>query len=393
MIEAPCHCYGDFHGQFYDLMNLMDLSGTPPSTQCLFLGDYVDRGMFGLETVLYLFSFKINFPKMFWMLRGNHESRHITQNFNFHRECVVKYGEDVYELCMQAFDALPLAAVVKADFGNFFCVHGGIGPDVMRLSDIQSIDRFQETPFKGPVASLLWSDPISPEEYPDMSPTDLETFFFRPNEGRGSVGWLFGHRATSAFLTKNNCITLIRGHEVQQFGIAEHYFGVGTSDFPMCITLFSAPNYCGIYNNKAAYLKLLKNSMDYEVVDAVDHPYILPDFMNGVSFSLSFVVEIFAALLFRTAHMLFRDDDDEDEVDEEQERKLDEMFQRSKASVEAMKKKREERMELLTTNVSFQKIVTSSGGDKFEMAMKYDKKEEMMKTSKHNVRRVKSTSF
>ena len=101
MIEAPCCVFGDLHGQFYDLMNLLDLSGTPPNTQCLFLGDYVDRGMFGLETVLYLLSFKINFPKMFWMLRGNHESRQITQNFNFHRECVVKYGEDVYDLCMQ----------------------------------------------------------------------------------------------------------------------------------------------------------------------------------------------------------------------------------------------------------------------------------------------------
>ena len=142
MIEAPCCVFGDLHGQFYDLMNLLDLSGTPPNTQCLFLGDYVDRGMFGLETVLYLLSFKVNFPKMFWMLRGNHESRQITQNFNFQRECVVKYGEDVYDLCMQVFDALPLAAVVQADFGNFFCVHGGIGPDVMQLRDIQSIDRF-----------------------------------------------------------------------------------------------------------------------------------------------------------------------------------------------------------------------------------------------------------
>ena len=259
---------------------------------------------------------------------------------------------------------------------------------------------------------------------------------------------MFGHRATNTFLSKNNFITLIRGHEVQQFGIAEHYFGVGylyfslffflffffsfsssfssfssffffffsflffsiiyfsflipppflspnrTSDFPKCITLFSAPNYCEIYNNKAAYLKLLKDSMDYEVVDAVEHPYILPDFMNGVSFSLSFVVEIFAAMLLHTAHKLFRDDDDEEEeFDEEQERKLDEMFKKSKASVEAMKKKREERMALLSTNISFQKMVKDEGGDKFAMAVKYDKKVEMMKTSKNNLRRIKSTPF
>ena len=141
-IEAPCCVFGDLHGQFYDLMNLLDLSGTPPHTQCLFLGDYVDRGMFGIETILYLLSFKINYPNMFWLLRGNHESRQITDNFNFHRECQIKYTEEVYDLCMQVFDSMPLAAVVRADFGNFFCVHGGIGPDVTKLRDIKKIDRF-----------------------------------------------------------------------------------------------------------------------------------------------------------------------------------------------------------------------------------------------------------
>jgi serine/threonine-protein phosphatase 2B catalytic subunit len=397
-IDAPCCVFGDLHGQFYDLMNLLELSGTPPNTQCLFLGDYVDRGMFGIETIIYLLSFKINNPKMFWLLRGNHESRQITDNFNFHRECQVKYNEDVYDLCMKVFDSMPLAAVVRADFGNFFCVHGGIGPDVTKLRDIKKIDRFQETPFKGPVASLLWSDPISPEEYPDMTPEDLETFFFRPNEGRGCVGWLFGHRATNAFLSKNNFITLIRGHEVQQFGIAEHYFGVGNSDFPKCITLFSAPNYCEIYNNKAAYLKLLKDSMDYEVVDAVDHPYVLPDFMNGISFSLSFVVEIFAALLLHTTHKLFiQTEDENDDLGEEQEAQLDEMIKKTKASVDAMKKQREERLQLLNTNIKALAASSSGEGDgelsKFEMAVKYDKNVERMKSSKSSLRRIQSTPF
>jgi serine/threonine-protein phosphatase 2B catalytic subunit len=222
---------------------------------------------------------------------------------------------------------------------------------------------------------------------------DLETFFFRPNEGRGSVGWLFGHRAVNAFLSKNKCVTLIRGHEVQQYGIAEHYFGVENSEFPKCITVFSAPNYCEIYNNKAAFLKLLSDSMDYEVVEAVEHPYILPDFMNGISFSLSFVVEIVAALLLRTAHYLFKD---EEELSEEQEARLDDMFKNSKASVEQMKKQREERMQLLNKDITkyFKDAVDGKPLSKFEMAVKFDKSRGgETARPKVAVRRIRSNPF
>jgi serine/threonine-protein phosphatase 2B catalytic subunit len=238
----------------------------------------------------------------------------------------------------------------------------------------------------------LWSDPINPEEYPDMTLFDLQTFHFRPNEGRGSVGWLFGQRAVNAFLSKNKCVTLVRGHEVQQYGIAEHYFGVETSDFPKCITVFSAPNYCEIYKNKAAFLKLFPESMDYEVVEAVDHPYILPDFMNGISFSLSFVVEIVAALLLKTAHYLFREG--EESLEEEQEARLDDLFKNSKASVDQMKRQREERLQLLNKDISkyFKDSPEAKSLTPFEMAVKFDKGMESAKP-KLALRRIKSTPF
>ena len=78
---------GDLHGQFYDLVTLMKKAGSPTNTQFLFLGDYVDRGCFSCEVVFFLFACKIAHPKSFWMLRGNHESRTLTNHYNFKREC------------------------------------------------------------------------------------------------------------------------------------------------------------------------------------------------------------------------------------------------------------------------------------------------------------------
>lgn len=79
---------GDLHGQFYDLVTLVKKAGPPTSTQYLFLGDYVDRGCFSCEIVFYLFACKIAHPTSFWMLRGNHESRTLTNHYNFKRECM-----------------------------------------------------------------------------------------------------------------------------------------------------------------------------------------------------------------------------------------------------------------------------------------------------------------
>lgn len=137
-LSAPITIVGDIHGQYYDLVNFMTSSfgGNPLKTDYLFLGDYVDRGYFSVECLLWLFALKLVKPNGINMLRGNHESKHLTNYFTFRIECTRKYSERIYDAFLEVFKTMPLAAVVD---DRFFCVHGGIGPDLESVSDIDKV--------------------------------------------------------------------------------------------------------------------------------------------------------------------------------------------------------------------------------------------------------------
>lgn len=98
------------------------------------LGDFVDRGFYSVETFLLLLFLKVRYPDRITLIRGNHESRQITQVYGFYDECQRKYASgNVWRYCCDVFDYLALGAVVD---GRVFCVHGGLSPQVVRLDQV-----------------------------------------------------------------------------------------------------------------------------------------------------------------------------------------------------------------------------------------------------------------
>lgn len=82
-IPSPVMIVGDIHGQFFDLLNIFEMHGFPSEKKFLFLGDYVDRGLFCIEVLTLLLVLKVKYEKNINLLRGNHEGKVMTMNFNF----------------------------------------------------------------------------------------------------------------------------------------------------------------------------------------------------------------------------------------------------------------------------------------------------------------------
>jgi serine/threonine-protein phosphatase 2B catalytic subunit len=144
---------------------------------------------------------------------------------------------------MDSFDVLPLACIIN---DKFIAVHGGISPSITDILEINKIDRFMEPPSEGAFCDLLWADPCENDE-------EALNVEWDDNKTRG-CSFVFGLKAVNPFLEHNEMVSIIRAHEAQLEGY-KMYNWDEESDFPSVITIFSAPNYCDVYNNKAAVIK------------------------------------------------------------------------------------------------------------------------------------------
>ncbi|KAJ3111591.1 putative serine/threonine protein phosphatase [Phlyctochytrium bullatum] len=249
-IKAPVTLVGDVHGQFYDVLEIFKIAGPCPTTNYVFLGDYVDRGYYSVETITLLTCLKLRYPDRVTLVRGNHESRAVTQTYGFYTECFRKYGSAaVWTAFTDMFDYLVLSVIVD---DSIFCVHGGLSPSLHTIDQIKVIDRFREIPHEGPMADLVWSDPLPAPLSGEPVPTGIG--FAGEDKGdfalssRGA-GYTFGREVTRRFLDVNGLGHICRAHQLCMEGYQILYDD-------LLSTVWSAPNYCYRAGNLASVLEI-----------------------------------------------------------------------------------------------------------------------------------------
>lgn len=238
------------------------MTGFPPQSKYIFLGDYVDRGPFSIEVLMLLFAYKILYPEEVTLLRGNHESRPVNMQYGFFLECKRRYSPVLYEHFQYAFYCMPFCARVEK---RILCMHGGISEDLtdfkqvchfflldsmnLCMFQLDKIERPCDIPDLGVLADLTWADPDPLISGYEDSP-------------RGAAR-IFGPDALKNFCRILGLELIVRAHQVsiflQKFSYKIGKFQVVEDGYEFfadrhLVTIFSAPNYCGQFNNAACVL-------------------------------------------------------------------------------------------------------------------------------------------
>ncbi|KAI0068216.1 phosphoprotein phosphatase PPZ [Artomyces pyxidatus] len=248
-LSPPVKIVGDVHGQYSDLIRLFEMCGFPPAANYLFLGDYVDRGKQSLETFLLLLCYKIKYPENFFLLRGNHECANVTRVYGFYDECKRRCNIKTWKTFVDVFNCLPIAAIVAS---KIFCVHGGLSPSLQTMDDIKALQRPTDVPDYGLLNDLLWSDPSD-------SALDWE-------DNERGVSYCFGKAVINDFLVRYDMDLICRAHMVVEDGY--EFWNDRT-----LVTVFSAPNYCGEFDNYGACMSVSEDLLcAFELLKPLDGP-------------------------------------------------------------------------------------------------------------------------
>lgn len=309
-VNAPVTICGDIHGQFHDLMELFRVGGDVPDTNYLFMGDFVDRGFYSLESFLLLLCLKVRYPDRMTLIRGNHESRQITTVYGFYDECLRKYGSaNVWRYCCDIFDYLALGAIVLGASNTLssedqeteieVCDQSGsvLSRFGRQTSSNSSAPAGSQEPVSSPGAPASSGDKTGPPGsgatgssngsignpagavlcvHGGLSPlidtVDKIRLIDRkqevPHEGamcdllwsdpdeidgwglspRGA-GFLFGADIVKVFNHRNDLSLIARAHQLVMEGFKEMFDA-------SIVTVWSAPNYCYRCGNVAAVLEL-----------------------------------------------------------------------------------------------------------------------------------------
>lgn len=263
-VSAPLNICGDTHGQFSDVLRLFEMGGFPPDSNYLFLGDYVDRAKQSIEVIMIMLCFKVKYPQKFFLLRGNHECAQLNRIYGFYDECKRRYSVKLWRTFADCFNCMPVAAVVAE---KIFCMHGGLSPELSNMKQIIDLRRPTDIPDEGLLCDLLWSDP--------------DPYVQGWVHSMRGVSYQFGHDVLDAFLTKHNLELVCRAHQVVEDG---YEFQADRR----LVTIFSAPNYCGEFDNAGGIMVVQENLMcSFKVLRPASHKSFVvespkPKFSNPV---------------------------------------------------------------------------------------------------------------
>ncbi|RVE46747.1 hypothetical protein evm_008610 [Chilo suppressalis] len=152
--------------------------------------------------------------------------------YSFYDECKRRYNIKLWKTFTDCFNCLPIAAIIDE---KIFCCHGGLSPDLQGMEQIRRIMRPTDVPDTGLLCDLLWSDPDK----------DVQGW----GENDRGVSFTFGPDVVSKFLNRHDLDLICRAHQVVEDGY--EFFAKR-----QLVTLFSAPNYCGEFDNAGGMMSV-----------------------------------------------------------------------------------------------------------------------------------------